>query len=78
MKNLESLRKQIDEIDEQIVSLLTKRMDIVKSVGRFKKENKIPALDKKRWREVLASKKGFMKKIWEIIHDEALEIEKNQ
>ena len=74
---LEFFRKQIDEVDEQIVNLLAKRMKVVEKVGKYKKENNIPPLDKKRWQEVIKTKKGFIKKIWEIIHEEALKIEKN-
>ncbi len=78
MKNkLENLRKQIDAIDEQIVSLLAKRMEIVKKVGLLKKQQNIPALDSVRWQIVIKSKKGYLKKIWEIIHEEALKVEKN-
>lgn len=77
MKNLESLRKQIDEIDKQIVNLLVKRMKIVKKVGLLKKNQKIPVLDPVRWQKVMKSKKGYIKKIWEIIHNEALKIEKS-
>jgi chorismate mutase len=74
---LKDLRKQIDKIDESIVSLLVKRMEVVKKVGQYKKENNLPPLDNSRWLEIIKSKKGFMKKIWEIIHKEALIIEKN-
>jgi len=78
MKNqLNDLRKQIDEIDTAIVNLLAKRMKVVEKVGKYKKENNLPPLDKKRWQEVIKTKKGFIKKIWEIIHEEALKIEKN-
>ena len=77
MKNIEDLRKQIDVLDDHIVSLLAKRMKVVKDVGKFKKENNLPPLDNKRWKEIIKTKKGFIKKIWEIIHDEALKIEKN-
>jgi len=77
MKNrLDSFRKQIDEIDGQIVNLLAKRMQVVEKVGKYKKENNLPPLDKRRWQEVIKTKKGFIKKIWEIIHEEALKIEK--
>jgi chorismate mutase len=75
-KQLDDFRKQIDEIDEQIVNLLAKRMQVVEKVGKYKKENNLPPLDKKRWQEVIKTKKGFVKKIWEIIHEEALKIEK--
>lgn len=74
---LEELRKQIDEIDGSIVILLAKRMKVVKEVGSFKKKNNLPAFDQSRWNEVIKTKKGFVRKIWEIIHDEALKIEKS-
>ena len=74
---LEKLRKQIDKIDSSIVTLLAKRMEIVKKVGKLKKKNKLPPLDNKRWKEIIRTKKGFIKKIWEIIHDEALKIERS-
>ena len=73
---LEELRKQIDEIDEQIVSLLAKRMNVAKAVGQLKNKNNMPIVDKSRWQKIIKSKKGYIKKIWEIIHDEALKIEK--
>jgi len=73
---LEELRKQIDKIDNSIINLLAKRMKIVEKVGEFKKKNNIQVFDKERWQDVIKSKKGFVKKIWEVIHDEALKIEK--
>lgn len=72
---LNNFRKQIDEIDESIVVLLAKRMKIVKKIGRLKKKENLPALDQKRWQEIIKSKKGYIKKIWEIIHEESLKIE---
>lgn len=77
MKNIKDLRAQIDEIDESIVTLLAKRMKIVKKIGQLKKKNRIPVLDKSRFKKVMESKKGFVKKIWEIIHNESLKIEQN-
>lgn len=74
---LEELRKQIDEIDRSIVILLAKRMKVVKEVGSFKKKNNLPTFDQSRWNEVIKTKKGFVRKIWEIIHDEALKIERS-
>ena len=76
MKNIEDLRKQIDKIDDSIVFLLAKRMKVVKKVGISKNKNNIQALDKSRWQKISKSKKGYIKKIWEIIHDEALKVEK--
>ena len=73
---LKDFRKQINDIDGQIVNLLAKRMQVVEKVGQYKKENNLPPLDNSRWQKVIESKKGFMKKIWKIIHDEALKVEK--
>jgi len=77
MKNIKDLRKEIDEIDKSIVTLLAKRMEAVKKIGQLKKKNNIPVFDESRWQKVIKSKKGFVKKIWEIIHKEALKVEKN-
>ena len=74
---LDDFRKQIDKIDNQIVDLLAKRMKVVKKVGQLKKKSNIPVLDKSRWQKVIKSKKGYIKKIYNIIHDHALEIEKS-
>lgn len=86
MKNLEKLRNQIDQIDGQIIILLQKRFDFVKNIGMIKKEKNLPILDEKRKEEMLAIKKSFAKKInisgkfiakiFSIIHDYSLKIQK--
>lgn len=48
MTELELLRKEIDEIDSEIIKLYEKRMGVVKSVIKYKVENNIPVLDKSR------------------------------
>jgi chorismate mutase len=82
---LDEFRQEIDAVDEQLISLLAKRMEIVKKVGAYKAERNIPPLDQKRWREVLLSKmkqakalnlsEALVKDIYERIHKEALKIE---
>ena len=42
--NLQDLRKEIDDIDEQMTALFEKRMAIAEQVARFKIENKKPVL----------------------------------
>lgn len=46
-------RKQIDEIDDQIISLFAKRMEVASHIAEAKKENHLPVLDPKREREKL-------------------------
>ena len=85
-KTLEELRKEIDEIDEELLNILSKRMDVVRAIGKVKKENNRNPLDEKRWNDVLERIKSksknlsiseeLVKKIYDEIHDAALKIEK--
>ena len=48
MKTLEESRIEIDEIDNKIIELYEKRMQVVKDVVQYKIENNIPILDANR------------------------------
>ena len=82
---LEELRKEIDKCDKQIVDLFSKRFEIVKQIGKFKKENNIPVVDNNRFQKVLekvaniAEKQGvskdFINDIYNIIHKYSCELE---
>lgn len=50
---LDEIRKEIDEIDSQLLPLIIKRMDAAKKVAAIKKENNIPILNTKREEEIL-------------------------
>jgi len=52
-ESLASLRFQIDEIDDEIISLMNSRMVIVDEIGSYKKRNNISILQTKRWNEIL-------------------------
>ena len=83
--SLDKLRKEIDEIDDQLLGLLAGRLDIVRKIGLYKKQNGLKTFDEKRWRDVLESKlsKGdslglsreFIKKLYSIIHEFSLKEE---
>jgi chorismate mutase len=83
---LNSLRLEIDEIDEKLICLLAKRIHIAQSIGEYKKEKGLAPLDEKRWNKVLKSKiklgkkhdlnEKFVKNIWEAIHQGSLEVQK--
>jgi|UniRef100_A0A6C0IW12 monofunctional chorismate mutase len=53
MSKLDIFREEIDDIDDQILDLLIKRMSISIKVGKFKKENNITILNSNRENEVL-------------------------
>lgn len=53
MNKFKILRKNIDEIDAKIVSLLLKRSDVVKKIAVYKKSCNLPVVDKQREIDVL-------------------------
>lgn len=86
MKDINELRGTIDQIDEKIIYLLKERMNIVSEIGKIKKKNSLPILDKKRKAELLEINKNFahktgisknlIEKIFSLIHDEAVKLQK--
>lgn len=79
---LDELRHHIDEIDEQIIQLIAKRMNIAREIGEHKKDNNIAILQMSRWQDVLdrrmtyAQSKGlstkFTKGYLQEIHNESI------
>ncbi len=83
--SLLELRSKIDMLDENILSVIQKRMNVVKQIGKNKKENNIRILQSDRWMEVIetakhkGSKKGlseeFTEKLFKAIHQESINIQ---
>ena len=81
-ENLTELRKQIDELDEQLLELLSKRMRISREIGQYKKEHNMPVLQTVRYDEILNNRVSqavgldmsddFMKSVLESIHEESV------
>jgi|SRR3954462_5637853 chorismate mutase-like protein len=51
---LRELRDAIDQIDQEIVGLLAKRLRLVMSVGDYKRNHSLPIYDADRERDLLA------------------------
>ena len=51
--NLQDIRVSLDAIDDQMVALFTRRMDLVTQVAAYKKEQGLPILDTGRERSIL-------------------------
>ncbi|MBT3836074.1 chorismate mutase [Candidatus Woesearchaeota archaeon] len=78
MTNLIELRKEIDAINEQLMSLLEKRIEITKRVMSFKDKEGIERYDKIREQEIVGKlcnnhnlDKTFIEKIMKLIFEEA-------
>ena len=79
---LTSLRKDIDELDDELIDLLAKRMRISRKIGEYKKEHDMAVVQTKRYSEILdkrgvqGSLKGIeaecIKNIFEHIHEESV------
>ncbi|MDR2087546.1 MAG: bifunctional 3-deoxy-7-phosphoheptulonate synthase/chorismate mutase type II [Dysgonamonadaceae bacterium] len=81
-ENLKELRQQIDELDNELLAILAKRMRVSKEIGQYKKEHNMPVLQAVRYDEIMekrvseAEKMGmgadFMKIVLEAIHEESI------
>jgi len=79
---LATLREQINQVDDELLSLIGQRMKIADQIGMYKKENKITILQTQRWNEILAKaflkgekfglSKDFITKYFDAIHMESI------
>ncbi len=79
---LEKLRQQINQLDDELMLLLSQRMKVAEKIGQYKKENNITILQTRRWNEILerACKKGdkmglsreFITKYLDAVHMESI------
>lgn len=85
-KRLKSLREQIDMLDAALVTLIAKRMTLMKETGLEKKHLQLPIRDKKREEEKLHMLRNqstafsipphVIESIWELFFHMAADIEK--
>ncbi len=79
---LHQLRTQIDQIDDELLQLLSARMKIADKIGLYKKENNITILQARRWNEIieraliksdpLQLSKEFLLKYFDAVHLESI------
>ncbi|MCL2028292.1 MAG: bifunctional 3-deoxy-7-phosphoheptulonate synthase/chorismate mutase type II [Bacteroidales bacterium] len=82
---LEKMRALIDDLDEELIANLAKRMKLVDEMGKYKHENQITILQMGRWKKMLENRlkigqeqnldQTFMLDFWRLIHAEALRIQ---
>jgi len=80
---LESLRDKIDSIDQQMLELLSQRMDVVGEIGKYKSKNEVTILQLRRWEKIINTrlKQGkklglseeFIKKLLQLVHKESIQ-----
>ena len=88
LKNkLTILRKKIDCLDEEIINLLSIRMEAVEEIGNHKKDNDITILQAERWEKIINDRRKIarslgvseelVQRILKIIHEESIDIQTN-
>ena len=81
-EGISQLRKQIDDLDNQLMELLAKRMRVCREIGQYKKEHNMTVLQAARYNEIL-EKRGaqgalcgmdaqFVAQVFEGIHEESV------
>ena len=81
-EGIHALRKQIDELDNQLIELLAKRMRVCREIGQYKKEHNMTVLQTSRYNEIL-DKRGaqgvlcgmsseFIRSVFEEVHEESV------
>lgn len=81
-EDLSDLRKQIDDLDNDLLELLAKRMRISREIGQFKKEHSLTVLQSGRYDEIMSKRVAqaaslgmsseFMQVVLEAIHEESV------
>ncbi|MBI2572521.1 chorismate mutase [Candidatus Woesearchaeota archaeon] len=79
METLESVRKEIDIVDNHILAQLKRRMELVEKVGKIKQSQTLLAEQTERENEIiqrlLASKgslpSNFIIAVWRLLFDQA-------
>jgi chorismate mutase len=81
-QQLQLLRGEIDTLDENVIALLARRMELVEEIGALKQSRNVASHQPERWKTMLDKRlvdglqKGlaqpFVKQLFELVHEEAL------
>ncbi|RME19585.1 MAG: 3-deoxy-7-phosphoheptulonate synthase [Bacteroidetes bacterium] len=82
---LDVFRQMIDEIDEDILTLIAKRLEIVQQIAIYKKEKNVTAFQLSRWKDILKTRKSlakelnisehFIHQLLALLHEESINIQ---
>lgn len=80
-----ALRNMIDEIDDEVLNALKKRIQVIEEIGAYKKQHNITIFQLERWQQILrtrgqwADKLGLsrqhVEKICQLLHEESIRIQ---
>lgn len=80
--NLDELRRHIDYIDDELLQLLARRMEVSREIGEYKKSHRLPVVQPERYNRLMrqrvddAAKLGlpteFTQRLLALIHEESV------
>ena len=81
-EGITQLRHQIDDLDNQLMDLLSKRMRVCREIGQYKKEHNMTVLQPTRYGEILDTRgaqgalcgmgNDFVRTVFEAVHEESV------
>ena len=85
MRELASLRHEIDQLDEQLWEIIGRRVDVARQIGDWKRVHGAPVLQSARYQQVLdqalvwGTEKGLsedvIREVMEALHKESVRVE---
>lgn len=85
MKDLQALRTEIDQIDQQLWEIIGKRVNVAREIGEWKRLHNVPIIQTQRFQEVLDHSRKLgeqyglsdevVREITEALHKESVRVE---
>lgn len=82
---LDVLRNRIDAIDAELLETLSSRVEIVKQIGKYKRDNNVTALQINRWTQLMENRvnlgkkldlnETFVKILFQLIHEDSVRMQ---
>lgn len=82
---LEDLRTKIDSIDQELIEVIAKRMELIDQIGLYKKDHNMTIFQLERWEEVFATRpewaekiglhSNFIGELYKLIHWESIRLQ---
>ncbi len=85
LKSFKILRKEIDDLDTELVQLLKNRQDKIEAIGRLKFKENVAIYQKERWLDILNKainnarenkvNQKFIEQLFRLLHQESLKLQ---
>lgn len=82
---LDLIREQIDDVDRELLEMLSRRMSLVEKAGEYKKLNNVAVFQMERWKKVFETRPqwaealklspDFAKDLFQLIHTESIKMQ---